>query len=150
MSSSQSFQDHVDWLCFGCGRSNEHGLQIKSQWEGDDVVCRWQPQPFHVGLPGWLQGGVLSTVIVCHALWTATATACRNEGIEISEPMSFAYSTTSLNVEFLEPVPIDALVTLRARVDAIDEERAVVSCSVFVDERQTSRARSEHRRVLLS
>ena len=93
---SQPFQDRVDWHCYGCGRLNDHGLQIKSHWDGDDVVCRWQAKPFHVGLPGRLQGGVIATAIICHALWTATATACRNEGIEIEEPMGFAYSTTSL------------------------------------------------------
>jgi acyl-coenzyme A thioesterase PaaI-like protein len=149
MSGSTPFQDHVDWHCFGCGRLNEHGLHVKSAWAGDDVVCRWRAQAFHVGLPGWLQGGVLATVIVCHDLWTATATAYRNEGIEITEPMPFAYSTTSLNVEFLEPVPVGELVTLRARVLTIDEEKATVSCSVSVDEQETSRARTEHRRIPL-
>ena len=110
----ESFQDQVDWHCYGCGRLNEHGFQIKSRWEGDVVVCRWQAQPFHVGLPGRLQGGVIATAIICHALWTATATACRDEGIVIEEPMPFAYSTTSLQVDFLEPIPLDGFVTLRA------------------------------------
>jgi len=145
----EPFQDLVDWHCYGCGRLNEHGLQIKSQWEGDEVVCQWQAQPFHVGLPGRLQGGVIVTAIICHALWTATATACRNEHVAIEEPMPFAYSTTSLKVEFLEPTPVDGHLTLRARVTAIDSERATVSCAVFVNERETSRAQSEHRRLAL-
>jgi acyl-coenzyme A thioesterase PaaI-like protein len=145
----EPFQNLVDWQCYGCGRSNEHGLQIKSQWEGDEVVCRWKPQPFHVGLPGRLQGGVIATAIICHALWTATATACRDEGMAIREPMPFAYGTTSLKLDFLEPIPVDGLVTLRAHVVAIDGERATVSCAVFVNERQTTRAQSEHRRIAL-
>ena len=145
----EPFQNLVDWHCYGCGRLNEHGLQIKSQWEGDEVVCRWQAQPFHVGLPDRLQGGVIATAIICHALWTATATACRNERVAIEEPMPFAYSTTSLKVDFLEPIPVDGHVTLRARVTAMDGERATVSCAVFVNEREMSRARSEHRRVAL-
>jgi len=37
---------------------------------------------------------VIATAIICHALWAATATACRNEGTEIREPMGFAYSAT--------------------------------------------------------
>jgi hypothetical protein len=102
------FQDRVDWHCYGCGRLNEHGLQIKSAWEGDEIVCRWQPEPFHAGLPGRVQGGVIATVVICHALWTATATACRDEGIEIEEPLPFAYSTTALGLEYLEPTPLDA------------------------------------------
>ena len=71
---AQPFQDCVDWHCYGCGRLNDHGLQIKSHWDGDDVVCRWQAKPFHVGLPGRLQGGVIATTIICHTLWTTTAT----------------------------------------------------------------------------
>src|SRR5919197_3744419 len=100
------FQDLVEWACYGCGRSNENGFQIKSYWEGDDVVCRWRPKPFHVGLPGRLQGGVVATAVICHALWTATTTAHRKEGIEMREPLAFAYSTTSLMLQFLEPIPL--------------------------------------------
>jgi acyl-coenzyme A thioesterase PaaI-like protein len=146
---SEPFQNLVDWNCYGCGRLNEHGLRIKSHWEGDDVVCRWQPRPFHVGLPGRLQGGVIATAVICHDLWTATATACRNEGVAIEEPMPFAYSTTSLKLDFVEPIPIGELVTLRAHVTAIDGEHATVSCAVVVDERETTRAHSEHRRIAL-
>jgi hypothetical protein len=40
-------------------------------------------------------------------------------------------------------------VTLRAHVTAIDDERATVSCSVFVNDRETTRAQSEHRRIAL-
>src|SRR5687768_15372713 len=116
---SPAFQDLVDWECYGCGRLNEHGLHIKSSWEGDEVVCRWQPQPFHVGLPGRLQGGLIATVLICHAVWTATATACRAEQRDIAEPMGFAFSTTSLALDFLSPAPVDRLLTVRSRVTAI-------------------------------
>jgi acyl-coenzyme A thioesterase PaaI-like protein len=146
----QPFQDLVDWHCYGCGRLNEHGLQIKSRWDGDDVVCRWQAKPYHVGLLGRLQGGVVATAIICHAVWTATATACRDEGVDIGEPMGFAYSTTSLKLDFVAPIPVEAVMTFRARVTALDRERATVSCSVFIDGQETARAESEHRRVALS
>jgi hypothetical protein len=29
--------------CYGCGRLNEHGLKIKSYWEGEESICRYQP-----------------------------------------------------------------------------------------------------------
>jgi predicted transcriptional regulator len=64
--------------------------------------------------------------------------------------MDFAYSTTSLTLDFLAAVPIDAVMTLRARVTALDRERATVSCSVFVDDQEVVRAHSEHRRVGLT
>ncbi len=150
MMHEQPFQDLVDWHCYGCGRLNEHGLQIKSRWDGDDVVCEWQAEPFHVGLAGRLQGGVIATAIICHAVWTATATACRRDGIEIEEPMRFAYSTVSLKLEFLAPTAVDSVLTLRARMTALDGDRATVSTSVFVDGRETTRAESEHLRLALS
>lgn len=41
---SDAFQDHwpdIAANCWGCGRNNEHGLQIKSHWDGDEAVCVW-------------------------------------------------------------------------------------------------------------
>jgi len=40
--SQEAFQDK--WpdevsYCFGCGRNNEKGFQIKSYWDGDEAVC---------------------------------------------------------------------------------------------------------------
>jgi acyl-coenzyme A thioesterase PaaI-like protein len=144
---SRSFQDLVDWHCYGCGRLNDHGLQIKSHWENDEVVCRWQPSPFHVGHPGRLQGGVIATAIICHAVWAATAAAHRREGSEIREPLDFAYSTTSLKLDFLKPTPIDGTLTIRARVKDLEHGHATVSCSVFVNDEETARAESQHVRV---
>jgi acyl-coenzyme A thioesterase PaaI-like protein len=145
---SRPFQDLVDWQCYGCGRLNEHGLQIKSHWEDDEVVCHWRPKPFHVGHPGTLQGGVIATALICHAVWTATATALRREGREIREPLDFTYSTTSLKLELLKPTPIESTLTLRARVTDMEGERAAVSCSVFVNDEETARAESQHVRLL--
>jgi predicted thioesterase len=143
------FQDLVDWECYGCGRLNERGLRIRSTWDGDDVVCRWRPELFHVGLPGRLQGGVLTTAIICHALWTATATALRNEGRPIQEPLDTAYSTMSVKVDFLAPTPLDGEVTLRARVTSFDGERATVATSATVGDVETARAETMHVRVPL-
>ena len=32
--------------CFGCGRNNKYGLQIKSYWEGDKAICVWNPKQY--------------------------------------------------------------------------------------------------------
>jgi acyl-coenzyme A thioesterase PaaI-like protein len=146
---AQPFQDLVDWQCYGCGRLNPNGFQIKSYWENDEVVCHWRPKPFHVGHPGRLAGGVVATAVICHAVWAATATAHRNEGKEIREPLSFAYSTTSIKLDFLTPTPLDGTMTLRARVKSMQEGRATVVCSVFVNDTQTAQAESQLSRVSL-
>lgn len=144
---SSPFQDLVDWQCYGCGRLNEHGLQIKSHWEGDEVICHWRPQPFHMGHPGRLHGGVIATVLICHAVWTATAAAYRRENREIREPLDFSYSTPSFKLDLLKPTPIDSTLTLRGRVKDMEGERAIVVCSVFVNNEETARAESQHVRL---
>jgi acyl-coenzyme A thioesterase PaaI-like protein len=144
---SRPFQDLVDWQCYGCGRLNQHGLRIKSHWEGDEVVCRWRPEPFHAGHPGRLQGGVIATAVICHAVWAATAAAHRKEGKEIREPLEYSYSTTSLKLDLLKPTPIEGTLTLRARVKDLEGEQATVLCSVFVNDDETARAESQHLRL---
>jgi acyl-coenzyme A thioesterase PaaI-like protein len=144
-----AFQDLVDWQCYGCGRLNEHGLRIKSYWDGDAVVCTWSPEPYHVGHPGRLQGGLIATIVICHDVWAATAAAHRNELRKIQEPLDFAYSTTSLKLDLLTPVPIGSVLTFRAKVTEMADDRAKVSCSVLVDGEEHVRAETEHKRVTL-
>ena len=40
--TGKAFQDYYPEHmshCFGCGRLNEYGHQIKSYWDGDESVC---------------------------------------------------------------------------------------------------------------
>ena len=46
-STPAAIQDHYpnDFAhCYGCGHLNEHGLHVKSAWEGDEVVARFRPK----------------------------------------------------------------------------------------------------------
>ena len=31
--------------CYGCGRLNHAGHQIKTYWDGDETLTRFQPEP---------------------------------------------------------------------------------------------------------
>ena len=33
--------------CYGCGKLNAHGHQIKTDWDGDETVTRFTPRPEH-------------------------------------------------------------------------------------------------------
>lgn len=59
----RALQDRLQAHCFGCGTLNEQGLHIKSRWEGDEFVCIWQPRPEHIGLPGYVNGGTITSVV---------------------------------------------------------------------------------------
>ena len=113
----RALQDVLKVHCFGCGALNERGLQIKSRWDGDDMVCRWRPEPFHIGYPGFVYGGTIASVVDCHAIWTALATCSRSAGHALEDgPPPFAFVTGKLSVNYLKPVAIDHEMELRARV----------------------------------
>ncbi len=127
----RALQDVLKVHCFGCGALNAHGLQIKSCWDADDLVCRFRPEPFHIGHPGFVYGGTIASVVDCHSIWTAMATHCRDNSLPIDgRPLPFAFVTGNLSVNYLKPAAIDQDLELRARVIEKSERRYTVSCSV--------------------
>ncbi|HEU5295780.1 MAG TPA: PaaI family thioesterase [Burkholderiaceae bacterium] len=128
-------QDSLKVHCFGCGSLNERGLQIKSHWDGDELVCRWSPKPYHIGHPGVVYGGLIASVVDCHAIWTAMATACRDEGVPLDDanPPPFAFVTGKLSVSYLNPARVDRPLELRAKVSDRSERRIHVGCRVMQD-----------------
>ncbi|MHA1769762.1 MAG: PaaI family thioesterase [Candidatus Thorarchaeota archaeon] len=114
-------------FCWGCGKNNEHGLQLKSYLEGDETVATWTPQEYHLAFPGILNGGIISTLIDCHATGTANALAHRQSGSDDH----IMHVTASLSVKFLRPTPLGKPVTLRAHVEEADERRMKVVCSLY-------------------
>jgi acyl-coenzyme A thioesterase PaaI-like protein len=60
--------------CFGCGPANPVGLRIGSRPSNDDpaiLVARFAPRPQHEAFAGVVNGGILGTLLDCHANWTA-------------------------------------------------------------------------------
>lgn len=115
-----AFQDRIpDNRCWGCGPLNPDGLQIKSRWDGDEAVCTFRPSPAHMaGPPHVLNGGIIATVLDCHAVCTAIADGYRREGREIGTGEAIWYATGRLEVRYLRPTPLAAPVRLRARIVA--------------------------------
>ena len=140
--SEKAFQDYYPddvSYCYGCGRLNDHGLHIKSYWDGDETVCEWQPEDYHIAFPGYLNGGIIATIIDCHSVNTANSAAYRAEGREPgTEPYLF-YVTGSMHIDYLRPTPLGKPVTLRARVMEMGERKAVVACSLYSDGQECAR-----------
>lgn len=124
------YPDEVSY-CYGCGRLNDHGLQIKSYWEGDEAVCRYQPQPYHTAVPGYVYGGLIASLIDCHATGTAAAAMYRqqNRAMDTEPPLRFL--TASLCVDYLKPTPIDRPLELRARVQEIKGRKVKITVELL-------------------
>jgi acyl-coenzyme A thioesterase PaaI-like protein len=123
------YPDHFSH-CYGCGRLNEHGLQIKSYWDGDETVCHFQPRPYHTAIPGYVYGGLIASLIDCHATGTAAAAAYRAASRPMGTEPAFRFLTASLHVDYLRPTPIDALLELRGQVKEIKGRKVVVTVTL--------------------
>jgi acyl-coenzyme A thioesterase PaaI-like protein len=117
--------------CYGCGSLNDAGLQIKSHVEGDECVCEWTPQDYHVAGPDIVYGGIIASVIDCHSAATAMSLAAKHEGKEIAADSGPFYLTKSLNIQYLKPTPIGHPLQLRARVVKFQGRGAQVECELY-------------------
>ena len=139
MEEARALQDVLKVHCFGCGALNDRGLQIKSRWQGDELVCRWRPPPHHIGHPGVVYGGTIASIVDCHSIWTALANYCRDTGTDIAAaPPPFV--TAKLTVDYDKPARIDAELELRARVVDASVRRATVDCRVLQHGEECARA----------
>lgn len=129
----KAFQDYYpDHLahCYGCGRLNEHGLQIKSYWDGDESVCHFQPRPYHTAIPGYVYGGLIASLIDCHGTGTAAAAMYRAEHRAMDTEPPYRFVTGSLHVDYLRPTPIDAVLEVRAKVKEIKGRKVVMTLTL--------------------
>ena len=126
--------------CFGCGRHNSSGHQLKSFVDGEEVVARFMPLPHHISVPGFVYGGLLASLVDCHAMATAAAAAERAAGRRIGEGPAPRYVTASLHVDYLKPTPLGVELEIRGGVKERSERKAVVALTVAVNGTITVRA----------
>ncbi|HVA58764.1 MAG: PaaI family thioesterase [Gemmatimonadaceae bacterium] len=127
--------------CYGCGRLNAHGMQLKSRWDGDgpDMVARYTPRPDQIGVPGFAYGGLIASLIDCHAMGTAAAATERAAGRAMGQRPAPRFVTAALNVQYLKPTPADAELEIRAHAREIGERKVVVEATVSANGIVTAR-----------
>lgn len=121
-----SYPDDVSH-CYGCGRLNPHGLQIKSYWEGEEAVCRYTPRPYHTAIPGYVYGGLIASLIDCHSTGTASAAARRGDAAQGDTLPPDRFLTASLHVNYLRPTPIAETLEIRATIKEIKGRKVVIA-----------------------
>jgi uncharacterized protein (TIGR00369 family) len=91
------------YSCFGCSPANTMGLQMEFFTEGDEVLCRWEPDEHFQGFHDILHGGVQATMMDEIASWV------------VFVMLDTAGVTYQLTTRFKKPVLISkGTVTVRA------------------------------------
>ncbi|MBN2491519.1 MAG: PaaI family thioesterase [Planctomycetes bacterium] len=140
--SDRAFQDYYPddvAHCYGCGRLNEHGHRIRSFWDGEETVCRFEPRPFHTASPGFVYGGLIASLIDCHGTGTAAAAAYRAEQRAMDTEPPLRYVTASLHVDYLKPTPLGVVLEVRARIREVKGRKVVVTATLAADGQVTAR-----------
>ena len=138
----QAFQDtYPDNVahCYGCGRLNAEGHQIKTYWDGDETVTRYLPRPEHTAIPGFVYGGLLASLIDCHGTGTAAAAMYRAENRAMDTLPAFRFVTGSLHVDYLKPTPQGVELEIRGQVQEIKGRKVIVGATVYANGVATAR-----------
>lgn len=127
--------------CYGCGRLNPSGLQLKTRWEGggDEAVARFRPRPQDIALPGFVYGGLIASLIDCHAMGTAAAAAERAAGRDIGAGPAPRFVTASLKVDYLKPTPHGPELEIRSRVVERTDRKTIIALTVSAGGAVTAR-----------
>ncbi|MGH1541942.1 MAG: PaaI family thioesterase [Arenicella sp.] len=115
--------------CYGCGTNNNDGMHLKSYWRDGKVVADYLPRNHEKGIEGFVYGGLIASLIDCHAI--ATAGAYRQNEQSLTKVPRFV--TGSLHVDYLKPTPLsDVPIHLQARVVETSERKSKVVVELSV------------------
>jgi acyl-coenzyme A thioesterase PaaI-like protein len=123
-----SIQDRLfpTMACFGCGPANPRGLRLKSFPADGFVTATFLPWPEHDNGLGYLNGGIISTLLDCHSA-AAVMQEAQARGWSALSGTDLPYVTGGLDIRFLRPSPLHEPVELRAVVTAAQE--AEINCA---------------------
>jgi acyl-coenzyme A thioesterase PaaI-like protein len=125
--------------CYGCGRLNETGYHLKTEWQNGESVTRFAPDAHQTSMPGFVYGGLIASLVDCHAMATAAADAETAARRAVGEREVARFVTASLRVDYLRPTPLGHALELRGRVTQRTERKAVVDVTVSAAGEVTAR-----------
>lgn len=148
MTAESSLQDRYfpDLSCFGCGPANADGLQLKSFDAGGGLTtAEFNPWPQHDNGLGYLNGGIIATLLDCHSAAAVTHEA-HLRGWPPLPGASLAYVTAGLDIRYLRPAPLDHAILLGARISSASEADMRVRVWLGWDGKERSSAEAHWKR----
>jgi acyl-coenzyme A thioesterase PaaI-like protein len=134
--TEKAFQDYYRdeySHCYGCGRLNDRGLQIKSYWDGDETVMTFTPAPYHIAFPGYVYGGLIASLIDCHSTGSAAAAAYRAENRAMDTDPPLRFLTAALHVDYIKPTPLGVPLEIRSQIKEVKGRKVIVTSDLFAN-----------------
>jgi hypothetical protein len=105
LSIQQQYYPQIS--CFGCGPTNSRGLQLHSYLNLGEVVATFTPWPEHDNGVGYLNGGIISTLLDCHGAAAVMLEANNRDWVTLPGT-ALPFLTAGLDVRFLRPAPLQS------------------------------------------
>ena len=116
--------------CYGCGRLNEHGLHIRSRWDGEETLAILTPHEYHTAIPGYVYGGLVASLVDCHGTGSAALAAYRAAGRLPGTEPALRFVTASLKVDYLRPTPMGVPLRARGLIVEVKPRKVIVDVTV--------------------
>ena len=136
VSTKSSIQEwlYPELTCFGCGHANPHGFHLRSYQGGNLIVAEFNPRPEHDNGFGFVNGGIIATVLDCHGA-AAVMWEVSQRGWKDATGMAAPFLTASFNVKFHRPTPLGPAVQLTASPESIDPSQIIVRSELAVGDK---------------
>lgn len=140
-STELSIQEQLyPWLtCFGCGPANPKGLRLRSYLDADGVVAQFAAWPEHDNGMGFVNGGIIATVLDCHS-GAAVLHRGAQQGFAHGSDAPVVYVTAGLDLRYLRPAPLRETLQLRAAITSATPEEVTVEAELTWDGRPRATA----------
>lgn len=128
--------------CYGCGKNNPDGHQLKSHWQqlnaqdllNSTTVARCTPSNKYTAIPGFVYGGMIASLIDCHGTGSAAAMAYLSQKREMGSLPALRFVTAALNVSYLAPTPQGVELELIGRFSEIKERKIIVEITLSAND----------------
>jgi len=128
--------------CYGCGKNNEQGHQLKSFWQHIDkqslqdstTIAHFMPSDVYTAIPGFVYGGMIASLIDCHGTGSASAMAYLKQEREMGSLPALRFVTGALNISYLSPTPQGVELALIGRFSEVKDRKVVVEITLSAND----------------
>ncbi|MCF6768140.1 PaaI family thioesterase [Thiotrichales bacterium 19S11-10] len=108
--------------CFGCSKSNPHGLKLEFSYLDETVYTQFAPTHHHSGWGSIVHGGISATICDESLGWLAIC-ACHSMAV-----------TKELSFEYHYPIKIGQQVTAVTSIENIHRNKRLIASSAIYNE----------------
>lgn len=133
LTAIQEFYEDEFSVCFGCGRLNKDGHQLKTFLVGEETISKYTPKENKTAIKGVVYGGLLASLIDCHGTGSAATYYVKENNIILEEYNAPRFVTGNLNVSYLKPTPLNKELIIKGKLKEIKGRKVVVSIEVYCE-----------------